>query len=639
MEASLSFVSRAKTAFHSAAVKAEKVLSDIKADLTIDRERDAQSNRVVGIASDQDMVGADESNKVLEEATDRKTTEEEDNSGKCIKYTVIPATILGQLAVAFERAQSYKSIKDILSLAVDPLPNKDRTGFGFSTVKALVRREKDEKSNSDCCLDEEFHYLTRILFDSEEHIPSGKATSCSKILPMMYLSRDILSAPPESLVVRLSVLVGGFKSLQKMVAFWVYVVGELRRLWSEGKPIPHVPLEGNPDLNSCPLHQQLQVINCCISRQQRRVLATESLDFVLKEVSLDGDQSDYLPGTNQMVYARTSSGHHVLRLGADHPSENLTMLETGEAVYSPVTQEGPVLTEELIKETEEFVLRTGSVGAGCSQLLSDMQAFKAANPGCVLENFVRWHSPPDWTEDSDGEANVAADAEDSSSRRGRLSRRMRKEGNLWRELWETAKPLPAIRQTPLFDEDLAVESILTTLEEISPSELFEQLFVSALCSSFLIAEATLSADSNLSELFYKCKDYVIATYQSGTTDKNLADICKVYETVEKIMTHPEEAVKIMDRSDETFSNEQPKNRFKKISMNFLGKDRQTPLHWKAVKDEKNSQEKQSHVLSNLFDKGSSLFSKMNSKSSGAPAPAPAPSSVPSGLDGTDWTIV
>lgn len=30
-------------------------------------ERDAQSNRVVGIASDQDMVGADESNKVLEE--------------------------------------------------------------------------------------------------------------------------------------------------------------------------------------------------------------------------------------------------------------------------------------------------------------------------------------------------------------------------------------------------------------------------------------------------------------------------------------------------------------------------------------------------------------------------------------------
>jgi len=29
-------------------------------------------------------------------------------------------------------------------------------------------------------------------------------------------------------------------------------------------------------------------------------------------------------------------------------------------------------------------------------------------------------------------------------------------GNLWRELWETAKPVPAVRQAPIFDEDLTV---------------------------------------------------------------------------------------------------------------------------------------------------------------------------------------
>lgn len=29
-------------------------------------------------------------------------------------------------------------------------------------------------------------------------------------------------------------------------------------------------------------------------------------------------------------------------------------------------------------------------------------------------------------------------------------------GNLWRELWETAKPVPAVQQAPLFDVDLAV---------------------------------------------------------------------------------------------------------------------------------------------------------------------------------------
>ena len=32
-------------------------------------------------------------------------------------------------------------------------------------------------------------------------------------------------------------------------------------------------------------------------------------------------------------------------------------------------------------------------------LISDMSAFKAANPGSCLADFVRWHSPRDWIED------------------------------------------------------------------------------------------------------------------------------------------------------------------------------------------------------------------------------------------------
>ncbi len=27
---------------------------------------------------------------------------------------------------------------------------------------------------------------------------------------------------------------------------------------------------------------------------------------------------------------------------------------------------------------------------------TDMQAFRAANPGCVFEDFIRWYSPNDW---------------------------------------------------------------------------------------------------------------------------------------------------------------------------------------------------------------------------------------------------
>lgn len=51
-----------------------------------------------------------------------------------------------------------------------------------------------------------------------------------------------------------------------------------------------------------------------------------------------------------------------------------------------------------------------------------MQAFKAANPHAVLEDFVRWHSPKDWVEKSHGN--------------GSLSARMSEPTNIWQELWK-----------------------------------------------------------------------------------------------------------------------------------------------------------------------------------------------------------
>ena len=52
-----------------------------------------------------------------------------------------------------------------------------------------------------------------------------------------------------------------------------------------------------------------------------------------------------------------------------------------------------------------------------------MAAFKAANPGSVLEDFVRWHSPNDWIVDAGADS-------------GRLSTRMADTANTWHTLWE-----------------------------------------------------------------------------------------------------------------------------------------------------------------------------------------------------------
>ncbi|KAL7186574.1 hypothetical protein ACSBR2_028329 [Camellia fascicularis] len=519
-----SIVSKARTAFHSAAAKAERVFTDItKSDSSTDRGNVYIDS--IGEVSDNKSPktpNSDSPNSACESKSQheveywtrkqvplktkqdwherlknirirKKGVEDFDKAGnptmsfaifdenlylmsmtnvseskgsetgslpECLSNCSIipPASVMKQLAIAVEAGKKFNSVKDLLASSRGSSPVRERA---ISAVKSLVLREKEENFSTEFGGDEKLLSLINLLLDAEGQFPGRKIGTDSDIpTNMTSLPKDIHGAPPESFVVRLSEVIGTFKTLRKMAFFWYKVVSELRRLWSEGQYVPGIPPDNIPDLNSCLIYQKLQVINCCISRKRRRDIATESLESVIRQASSNVEESAVSEGTvpvTPVLYARISTGELVLRLGTDKQSDNLTMLENGEPVYTPDMQEGPLLTEDLIKETEELVLRTGSLGAGCSQLLSDMQAFKAANPGCILEDFVRWHSPPDWTEmEPSGEAEVTSNDGDLLSTKGQLSSRMQKEGNLWRELWETAKPVPAVKQAPLFDEDLAV---------------------------------------------------------------------------------------------------------------------------------------------------------------------------------------
>ncbi|KAK9268760.1 hypothetical protein L1049_000522 [Liquidambar formosana] len=692
MEAS-SIVSKARTAFHSAAAKAERVLTDIKSDLKSDhRDSDRQSpgnpkkqsesespdndgepkphheskhlrwrpapigtkqdwhdrfkNIRIGKKGVEDTEKADNSNMSFpifdENLCPRSPRSVSEPKGPEMVSPVgglnatttdnIPSSsVMKQLAIALEAGKKFKSMKNFMASSRDSSPVRERAGLSLSAVKSLVLRDKEEKFTPEFGGDEKVLSLIHSLLDAEGHFLRRKITSGLEThTAMTSLPRDIHGAPPESFVVKLSEVIGSFKTLRKMALFWCRVVAELRRLWLEGRHIPGIPLDEIPDLSSCLLYQQLQVINCCVSRKRRRIIATESLDSVIGRASSNVEESAVSGGmvpASPVLYARVSTGELVLRLGADHLSENLTMLETGEPVYSPITQEGPLLTEDLIKETEEFVLRTGSVGAGCSQLLSDMQAFKkilldGTLPliGQKLSWVMRLRTPL-----MDG---------DLLSTRGQLSSRMQKEGNLWRELWETAKPVPAVKQTPLFEEDLAVEGILNVLEGISPSELFEQLFVSLLGLGFVVAEAMLSTNSNLSKLFYECKDYIVATCQGPNRSEKVDDLCQVYETVETMLLRPEEVLKVMKQPEEvTTSAGEPKSRLKRLSLYFGGKDRHPGKP--ALKDQKNTEENPTRQsFSSFFDGKSSLFSKKPPKPDSA---SPADRTIY--LDENDWTVV
>uniref|UniRef100_A0A8C4SEX9 Rab3 GTPase-activating protein catalytic subunit n=1 Tax=Erpetoichthys calabaricus TaxID=27687 RepID=A0A8C4SEX9_ERPCA len=155
----------------------------------------------------------------------------------------------------------------------------------------------------------------------------------------------------------------------------------------------------------------------------------------------------------------------------------LTLLHTGEPLYIPVTQEPAPMTEDLLEEQSEVLAKLGTSAEGAhlrarmqsACLLSDMESFKAANPGCCLEDFVRWYSPRDYVEEEvfgdDGKAVT----------RGELSARMKIPGNMWVEAWETAKPSPARRQRRLFDDTREAEKVLHYLAVQKPADLTQHL--------------------------------------------------------------------------------------------------------------------------------------------------------------------
>lgn len=80
-------------------------------------------------------------------------------------------------------------------------------------------------------------------------------------------------------------------------------------------------------------------------------------------------------------------------------------------------------------------------------------SLQAANPGCVLEDFVRWYSPRDYVEEE------VVDEKGNTVMKGRLSTRMMIPGNMWVETWETARVTPARRQKRLFDDTKEAEKV------------------------------------------------------------------------------------------------------------------------------------------------------------------------------------
>eukprot|EP01027_Heterolobosea_sp_BB2_P001646 GEZU01002465.1.p1 GENE.GEZU01002465.1~~GEZU01002465.1.p1 ORF type:complete len:269 (-),score=93.88 GEZU01002465.1:31-837(-) len=176
----------------------------------------------------------------------------------------------------------------------------------------------------------------------------------------------------------------------------------------------------------------------------------------------------------------------VQREGALKPLEGVYLLKMKDTpLYIPITQEHPPMTEDMIMQQQEVFSKLGTSEEATrirarmqsASMLSDMQAFKAANPfgddKVLLEDFIRWYSPKDFVPPSpeqlnNGDNNNANNVE--TQQQGLSARMQVQKNNLWRQVWESAKPIPAHKQKPLFDHVREAELVLHYIETLPPMQ-------------------------------------------------------------------------------------------------------------------------------------------------------------------------
>ncbi|KAK1284715.1 hypothetical protein QJS10_CPB21g01372 [Acorus calamus] len=196
------------------------------------------------------------------------------------------------------------------------------------------------------------------------------------------------------------------------------------------------------------------------------------------------------------------------RRGSAGIVQSTMLLRSPQKMHAPYTQDAPLMTEDMHEERLRAAETFGDAFSFSGQLekdilSSDMSAFKAANPGAVFEDFIRWHSPGDWeSEETSKNGSFIDDKFGAQNTKwppsGRLSQRMSEQGNSWRKIWNDSPALAVFEQKPLLDPNKEGEKILHYLETLKPHQLIEQM----VCTAFRASADTLNFTSfgNLKQL-------------------------------------------------------------------------------------------------------------------------------------------
>ncbi|CAG9825554.1 unnamed protein product [Phaedon cochleariae] len=264
---------------------------------------------------------------------------------------------------------------------------------------------------------------------------------------------------------------------------------------------------GVPDLRTCLLNQKLQMLNCCIERKLSRENSHRSTYDSAENSDTDDEFFDCSDRVDEETKRKEKHSLWNQPVGRLTKFGDLKLLKNGDPLYIPVTQEPVPKTEDQLEEDTDVLLKLGSDAEASelrarimsASLLSDMESFKAANPGSVVEDFIRWYSPRDWIEEDD--------MDEWGQKKGHLSPRMLiEENNIWVQMWESSRPVPACRQKRLFDDTREAEKVLQNLDSRTISQICDLVIPvlshAAICR---LVEECRHVSAELSESNYRIK--------------------------------------------------------------------------------------------------------------------------------------
>ena len=189
------------------------------------------------------------------------------------------------------------------------------------------------------------------------------------------------------------------------------------------------------------------------------------------------------------------------RQGARCPVHGIQLIASGDQLYAPYLQRPPPITDEILQERRRlqsgsrfdtdakvltFTMQHRIMLAERLQkpkLLSDMCAFKAANPGSVFQDFINWYgNPSNPLEECDNGSNtnrsfncLALCNDNAVKEADDASLVLTSTRSFWSNTWDEAEPKSASDQNPLFDAINTVEMLLLAFETMHPAHLMNQV--------------------------------------------------------------------------------------------------------------------------------------------------------------------